>query len=363
MELILRDGSFVADKPKAAQLFEDVLSLPAGRPHLDVARAAASAVLLTAYVTRAAEKAGNHWACFEYWVLAAAYILRLAEQHQAREALWAVSFELCENSADRAIVALHAACETRSNLVEGNNPLLDGHTYTSRVTVLTGIFAASAIRRRILRQDPDADFVFRFVQKHLRHALVWGESAIPYLVKVSLDLEYQSRPARSEALLIQLIRDIASQNGAGADGRGLPNPYYSPEDAIRLHTGIDFLNAETFTGYSYCIETLVQMLARRWRRQALASLWFSITRIQLCAYVPKSSAEWFRWSSSEGVLDSHFAGEPQSWDELRESSEKLGHDELPKTLIARPQFAPWFMLVYPHRFVPQLVKLIEASLA
>jgi hypothetical protein len=339
LELILRPGSFVAQKSRAAQLLEDVLSSPVERSKLDVGRAAASAVLLTAYITSASERDENYWAAFEYWILAAAYILRLAEQHGLENDVWKVSFELCEGSAERAVEALEAECKTRPNLVEGGNPLLEGHAYSSRVTILAGIFAASALRKRIQQRTYDAEFVFNFAQKHLRNALLWGESAISFGTMVALELEQQNRQLRAEELLIKFIRQMASENALGAAGRGMPNPYYSPEEALRLLTGIDFLNLDNFRGRSYCIETLVQMLARRWRRQALASLWFSLTRIQLCEYTPGDATEYFRWHSTVGKLNGSFPAEPQSWRELREFSEKLDHTELPKTLLARPQFA------------------------
>jgi hypothetical protein len=294
--------------------------------------------------------------------LAAAYILRLAEQHGSESDVWKVSFELCEASAERAVEALEGECKTRPNLVEGANPLLEGHTYSSRVTILAGIFAASAIRKRIQRGTYDSDFFFNFVQTHLKNALLWGESSVPFASMVALELEQQNRQLRAEELLIKFIRQIASESALQGAGRGMPNPYYSPEEALRLFTGVDFLNLENFRGRSYCIETLVQMLARRWRRQALASIWFSITRIQLCEYAPDGGSEYFRWRSTAGKLKGTFPGEPQSWKELRESSERLDRTELPDTLLARPQFAPWFVLVYPHRFTPQFINLIEAAL-
>jgi hypothetical protein len=283
------------------------------------------------------------------------------EQHKPRQPLWKVSFELCETSAERAITALQKECERRTDLVEGD-PLVDGHTYSSRMTVLAGLFAASAIRKRIAGANPADDFAFHFIQRNLRHAFVWGESAIPYFLSAVLLLECGCRPIPAEMLLIRLVGEIAAQNGTSAQGRGFPNPYYSPEQALRLHTGIDSLNPETFASHSYTIETLVHMLARRWRRQALASLWFSLTRIQLSAYAPASAAEWYRWRSSAGALESRFAGEPQSWEKLRESAETLSFHNLPESLIARPEFAPWFMLVYPHRMTPELVMLVETAL-
>lgn len=361
LELILRDGTFVADKARAAQLLEGVLPARENASSLDVERGAASAVLLAAYISGAAHKVANHWAQFEYWVVAAAYILRLAEKYTTAEKYWQASFNICELSAERAIEALISECKERTDLVEGT-PLTDGHTYASRVTVLAGLFAAAALRKRIMHQPfSDSNFVFEFIQKHLKNGVMWGESAVPYLVLVALEADCQCRPAMSEQLLIQLLSEIASNNKSGGEGSGIPNVYYSPEEAIRFNTGLDNLNSETFVGNSYTIGPLVDMLARRWRRQALASLWFSITRIALATYAPDCSAEWFRWKSSEGALETRCVPEPQSWAELVNDAENLGYDGLPKTLIARPEFAVWFILVYPHRFTRRLARLVESA--
>jgi len=363
LELLLRDGAFVADKPKAAQLLEGILPSVAKKTPgtLDIGRAAASAVLLTGYISRSAQSAENHWTVFEYWVIAASYILRLAEDYEVPEKYWSPSFELCELSAERALESLIADCEANPHLVQGN-PLVDGSVYGARVTVLTGLLAASAVRKRTLRLDStDNESILSFILKHLRNANMWGESAVPYFAMVALELHCRCRPAIGESLLIQLVREITAQNGQAAKGRGVPNVYYSPEQAIRLSSGLDFLNDESFVGHSYCVETLVDILARRWRRQAIASMWFSITRMSLATYVPASHAEWYRWQSSDGALESNLAREPQSWAELREAAESVNFQGLPPTIVARPQFATWFMLVYPQRFSRQLMKLIETA--
>jgi hypothetical protein len=84
--------------------------------------------------------------------------------------------------------------------------------------------------------------------------------------------------------------------------------------------------------------------------------------MSLVSYVPGGFAEWFRWKSSSGLLDSRLAREPQSWNDLRTDAETKSIAELPPTLVARPAFAIWFVLVYPHRFTPATAKLIEDAL-
>lgn len=186
---------------------------------------------------------------------------------------------------------------------------------------------------------------------------------MPFLFLAALESEENCRSRVGEGLAIQLIREISTHNGSFANGRGMPNPYYSAEEALRLQYGLDFYNSEQFVGISYCIQTLVDFLARRWRRQALASLWLGVTRIFLTSFVPNNSAEWYRWRTSDGLLDSHLAGEPQSWEALRTNAESIRLNTLPRTLRDRPEFAVWFVLVFPHRFTPAVVKLIEDALA
>ena len=364
LELILRDGAAPAAKKTAAQLIEHVLpdTTQCNRP-VDAARAAASLVLLTAYITGPATLKTNYWAVFEYWVLTAAYILHLIEKFHAAESECDVSFRLCEMAAENALYALAEECERCGHLVQGM-PLIDGHVYRARATILVGLLSAWDLFLRVQRRcRPKADFVRLFLNRRLREATVWGESAVTYLYLAALEAEENCAPLMAEGLIIQLIREISAANGASATGRGVPSPYYSAEESLRVNFGLDFLNDEQFLGLSYSISTLVDFLARRWRRQALASLWFGVTRISLVSYVPANFSEWYRWNSSDGILDSHLPGEPQSWEALRTNAETISVEELPPTLRERPAFALWFVLVYPHRFTRATAKLIEDALS
>lgn len=360
LELIQRDGSAPAEKEKAGLLIEHILPPdPAAQRPLDIARAAASIVLLFAYITGPAVLASNHWCVFEYWVLAGAYVLYLTERSKKGESACRVSLEIAEMAAEAALTAVAEECRERSHLVEGN-ALVDGHTYRARVTVLIGLLSAWDLSLRVRRQArKNADFVCSFLDAHLKEASMWGESAVPYLFLAALEAEQNSEPRVAEGMVIQLVREISAANGASATGRGLCSPYYAPEEALRLLYGLDPLNPEQFVGESYSIASLVDFLARRWRRQALAALWFGLTRMSFVEYVPGSFSEWFRWKSSDGTLSSCLPGEPQSWEALRIHAETISLDGLPPTLLKRPAFALWFILVYPHRFTPAIAKLIE----
>ncbi len=360
LQLVSRDGTAPAEKEKAARLFERVLpDEPQEESSLNIARAASSIVLLTSYMTGSATLASNHWCVFEYWVLTGAYVLYLAEKSNKAGSDCQASFELCESAADGALSALADECAQRSDLIEGL-PLIDGHTFRARVTILLGLLSAWDLSLRVRRKASNkADFVHSFLTARLKEAAMWGESAVPYLYLAALEAEQDCRPHVAEGVAIQLVREISGANGASATGRGLPSPYYSPEEALRLNYGLDSLNSEQFLGFSYSMASLIDFLARRWRRQALAGLWFGVTRMAFVAMLPASAPDWFQWESSDGTLTSGLPDEPQSWEALRTHAETMSFEELPPTLAKRPAFALWFILVYPHRFTPAVAKLIE----
>lgn len=360
LELILREGAEPAEKQKAAQLIEHILPTdPQNASALNLSRAATSIALLTAYITGPALLASNHWSVFEYWVLAGAYILFLIEKSGPAESNCHISFEICEMAAEGALIAITEETKGAQHLVQGL-PLVDAYTYRARITILLGLICALDLSLQV-RQRPRflTEFVSSFVDARLKEALCWGESAVPYFYSVMLFAEQRCNPSVAEGLGIQLIREISASNGESSKGRGLPNPYYSPEASLRLAYGLEALNDEQFTRFSYSVQPLIDFLARRWRRGALRSLWFGLTRISLIEFIPASLADWFRWESSEGVLAGHLAGEPQSWESLRNSAGNVPFEGLPAAIQSRPAFAIWFVLVYPHRFTPASAKLIE----
>ena len=75
------------------------------------------------------------------FLLAGAYVLHLIEKLAKAEPDCQVSFQLCEMAAEAALSALAEECEQRANLVQGF-PLVDGHAYHARVTILVGLLSA-----------------------------------------------------------------------------------------------------------------------------------------------------------------------------------------------------------------------------
>jgi hypothetical protein len=361
LKLILQGGANPLDKETVSTFLLTVLPLNGSEPTVrNAERAVASATVMMSYILGGCEAAENHWAVFEGWVMMAAYSLATAEKRRVPQSHPQTSYNLCLLGAQRALGHLIEECTTRQNLVEGN-ALTDGHFFRYRITLLIGLISAWGLQRREGRQvNLDGDFAAEFVRRHLKESTIWGESAVPCYVLAALFLERHSRQGLAEALISNLISMIAVHNGSDAGGSpGIPNPYYSPEAAVRLAVGLDPTNLENFVSFAYTLSPLIDFLARRWRKQELSRHWYSITRISLLRFEPEHQWQWLTWHSSTGRLVSGFAKEPQKWSELVVESQNVDASQLPKAILRRPEFLPLFLLVFPHRYNRAAQKVLE----
>ena len=328
------------NKAQFATFLETVLPLKGRVSPLDGGRSLSSAVLLTSYIVQGCERAANHWAVFECWIMMASYVLAMAAKHSLPKKSWSTPFELCELAALRALDLLCEECAENQTYFTQGDPFTDASFYPVRMTILAGALSALSLSRRLKSESfPRSTFVHEFLDRYLRRVQIWGESASPFVMAAALELERHGHHARSEGLAGRLAGEIIRTNGN--KGRGLPNPYYQPEDAVRSLSGMDTNNAEIFVGNSYTLELLVEFFTRRLLRRTLASSWKEITKIHYLWFQPSEDWEWFRWKAEGGSLDSRMANTPQSWSALLATAE---HEEanVPDLLKTDPSFCLFF---------------------
>ena len=362
LELIINSGRGPLDKERFSSFLESVIPIKVSNHvvPLEVGRSISSVVLLTSYIVQGCEREKNHWAIFEAWIVAASYILGSASKHGTPAKWWEKSFELCELGAVRALESLCEECAGNQTLFTQGDPFTDGSFYPLRITILAGTLSALSLYHHLRSEKWDrGPFVQDFLRAYLKRIQVWGESAAPYLTMAAFELERHGAHSISEELIGQLVKTILTLNGS--KGRGLPNPYYEPEDAARLLSGMDPTNPEIFTGLSYALEPLIEFLARRLRRRMLAHFWEKITRVHFTWFQPEEDCEWFRWRVERGSLDRRMPNTPQSWAALIDAAEN-GPTAVPDVLKNRPSFALFFGLVYPHRFGVGLLRLIDRAI-
>ncbi len=346
LSLVLRDARAPLDKSAFAAFLEDTMDFAsAAIAKRDASRAIASVLLLTSYILGSSVIAENHWAQFEAWTMVCSYILALATKLTLGKAYWNSSFELALLSARRSLDALVVECQERTHFVEGH-PLGDGYFYGARMTIVTGLVAAWSLNRR--REGKPSDFSIAFFHKSIRQSFFWGESAVPFLALTALDLEMNCLSRDAERMMFELLHISAVANERGK--RGVPDIFVSIEDALIFQHRLKPYEQRSYAGFSYAIEPIVEYLARRWRRQGLASHWKGITQISLMTSIPTKDWEWFRWRAEDLALASRRYPEPQSWRQLCEVAEARQVETMPRHLRDQPEFLSYFVLVFPHRF-------------
>jgi hypothetical protein len=301
--------------------------------------------------------AENFWAQFEAWTMVCSYILCLATRDSLDEGYWQPSYDLALLSARRSLEDIVQECQKRGEYVEGQ-PLADGYFYGARQTLLTGLIAAWALNQR--RNSSPADFAAAFFANSIRKSFFWGESAVPYLALVSLELSMRCQAVEAEGLMLQALDIVGTANEYG--NRGVPDIFVSIEDALVFqHRLKGYEDESSYAGFTYIAEPVVEYLARRWRRQGLARRWRGLTRISLMTSVPDDPWEWFRWRADGVSLASRFYPEPQSWQELREQAEMRSTDAMPQLLRGEPEFLSYFVLVFPHRWNVHTMRGLEVA--
>jgi hypothetical protein len=359
LELIVDSGVSELDKSRFAAFLESILPLSKSKraSPRDVQRSITSAILLATYVIQNCQRVENHWAIFEAWTLVAAYTAAVAGRNGTPQVWWGPSFDLCILGATRALEDLADECASNQRKFTQGNPFTDGHFYRARITLLVGLLGAATLAASIRKEVwKHREFVRQFLSSYLQKVQFWGESATPYLMLASLASEKHGNHVASEGLIVQLIRTLADMNGS--KGRGLPNPYYAPEAALRINYGLDEMNNEIFAGHSYTLEPMIQFLARRWLRRHLSMLWERVTGLHFAEFKVKDEWQQFRWRAEEGSLVTTMPRTPQSWKELLAESESTPKFA-PTCFRRKPEFSLYFALVYPHRFTTDLLATIE----
>lgn len=365
LELYLADGTALLSEDQFSRFLLSVLPLGGkATKKLELERALASALIFTGYALSPYNERRNHVSLINGWVLLAAHVLAIASKARLPKKNWRPTFELCVFGIEQSFRRLIEEVLSRDNFVEGN-PFADGMVYKARMTLLLGYLTAYENYLHLKGESSEStEAVINFVEAQMEHVLLWGESSVPAFLYVAWFLERQNRQLAAEQLILSVIHTISTFNSPNNTGRGLPDPYHSAEEVMRANFGLDQddMSQEDFQGHSYALKSLVWWSARRLRRQSLARLWKEITRITYSEFIPEPSWATYLWNSDKGKLHHRFPKKPESWKRLLAEARSEEPGDVPDLLRQMPEFALLFLLVYPHRLRPDLVKFVDHAM-
>lgn len=365
LELYLSDGIGLLQGQQFSNFLLSVLPLGGkAMKKLEVERALASALILAGYVLSPYTEKRNSISLINGWVILAAHVLAVAGKARLPKKNWVPTFELCISAIEHGFKDLLDEVFKRDNFAEGD-PFTDGLFYRARMTLVLGYLAAFENYLFLKGEASEStEAVKKFVDAQKSYLLLWGESAVPVFLSGAWFLERQAKQLEAEQLISSVVHAIITQNNPQNKTRGLHDPYHSIEAVMRVNFGLDpnDLGQEKFVGHSFGLQSAVEWLARRLRRQTLARMWPGITRISFCEFTPEPQWAIYLWTSAKGELKNRFPNRPESWKDLAARAQSKEYTLIPELLKQMPSFLSLFLLVYPHRVRPDLVSLLDHNL-
>ncbi len=368
LELYLSDGTACLDKSKQSTFLQKLLKLDdEDFNKAESNRLLINAAITTAYTLTPYEENSNYVAIFEGWVIYISYLVAFIEKHQLNEKYWHDSISLASQAIENILTDLCVELSSRQHLVEGN-PLVDQPFYRGRITWLVGLVSTYKLwnQYRIQRIPEELDkSIIQFIHIHQKDLFLWGEGAIPdFLANFWAISEIEPNKLIPISLLELLISTISLFNMPNnGNKKGLPDPYHDLSDVIETQLGLgDSFRKESFLGQSYTLESLVNLLAKRSWRKKLSILWHQISRIWFIEFQPNTNWEYCLWHVENGTLKEKHPNTPQSWEELRDESRTIDYSRIPTPFQKFPELLLVFLMVFPHRLVPNTVKFLDETI-
>ena len=362
-ELYTRPGQYNVPKEKFARLLAAILPLAVGgdAPKTrQVERAAASALLLASYLLATYERQKNHWAAAEGWAVTIAYLLAVVEKHGLSPGL-TTTITLAKTGLFSAIETLKEEVLSRTAFFEPG--LVDGPFYRYRVPIMLGYLAAYQLAKKAHR---DADWydarVNELIAELGQDLRLSGEAPIAYVLPVYWYLQLSGDGEQAERLYTAVLTGVA--DAASNPEGGLVSPYYEFDTLLRADLGLlEEPVHESFELQSYVLGALVTIGARRRHRGLIADKWRRISKVHCSEFYPGSASDFFMWRAREGELRSAFPAKTQSWAALQADAQALASAEtVPEQLRANPDFAPVFLMVFPHRVRSDIVAFVDQAI-
>ena len=361
LSLFLANGRGPLPRREFFQLLAEVMPLEGPRPRANDAQRVVSAVAVTtAFALRRWLDCENHAEAAMGWICYCSQVLRLAERTGLAERRWMGSYRLgLEEARRHGRALLREALEADDLLIPNPaEPLL----YSPRALTTCGLVAATVLSELIDHAGVGNELLpaSQLLLRERPYLKVLGESQAPQYLLAALALEQTGEYRHATGMLLSWVRSVAQSNAPHAQ-TPLPDPYHSVEEILvsNLSFAEDTLGDEDFDGSAYTLHLAVRWTARRLWRQFLNSVWPAVTRIQHHEFEPDRPIDYLAPYSASGSLRSWFYPTPTSWATLLQEANERDRAALPKVLVKRAEFVPYFCLALPHRFTSRVADLLD----
>lgn len=359
LELHLEDGTDMFPKEKYLKYIEPHLQIDSNE--LKPTKASSlisSAVILTSYILTPWLDKNNYVAQIEAWLCLISTIFATVTKFNIEPKFYSPSLEIIQLAIDECFEKLLEEVKNRNHLIEGDWRT-DTVLYDTRVTIVLGYLCAYALYKKLQGKPLSTEKeIVDICQKYEPKMKFNGEAYSPLLIYYFWLNELNKRPEtgnRISSLIIGLTNPKKYPTIFG-----WPNPYYTYEYSFRLNCGfITKEHTDSFTGQSYSLKALLGIIVRRNGKEFIEEHWRKISHIQFAEFVPNPIWETFLWRARNGVHETRFPNQTQSWKQLYEEAFSNEFVKMPDLLKKHPEILLLFVLIYPHRLTEENIRFLD----
>jgi hypothetical protein len=361
-ELYLVDGRGDLDVAQYARFLMQILS--EAKSSLDLERRVSAANIFASYLLEEFSKQDDNWSVFHGWTICAAQIACAGESANFSETHWRPAFDIAKGAALRALADLgKEVLEANSFSVRDRE--LDELTRARNTVALASAACSQLIGSRSPGFSPEdlhktAAICLDFLERG--RLSIWGEGAASQFLMLYYLFEYIGKFEQANAFLMSLIEVVSIQNENNSENP-LDDPYSSPDEFL---TKIFTSNPRPIRRQlieSYCLFPLVLIAVRRNLRGPLEKAWRQISRVNLTWFEPAKPSDQLKWHCENGKEMSGMFTQPQTWKQLCEIAYRDRQEYLPQVIRDDLVFGLLFMLAFPHRFTPRLIKHLDSLIS
>jgi hypothetical protein len=358
LKFYLTEGTDFLDKGLFIHFFNNLIFEKEMKNNASMIEGISSSVILTSYMLNQYQSRRNHFAIFEAWVSLYACILRFCLNN-------GIKIELISNTLDNifaeikeCLINLKLEIKSRSDFFEGNIEGDGGAAYEIRKTLVLGSVAALESHLKSTKKDYSIDRDFLSIIERNIPLQLHCEYQFPYFYSIIRLLEFAENPNFAIKMMEELLIKVLRCSSHDCD-EGLADPYLAPNDLLERINGLDKFEIDfrEFAGNSYILGSIIQCLARRDRKQIIQENWRTISHIIQQSFMPDKWEDILLWRAEHGINMGEFPPDQQSWKALKTQS--CSNEQLPKFIYENKEFMRFFILVFPHRAMADVIKAID----
>jgi hypothetical protein len=368
LEMLVEEGTGQWPADRANRMLTEILGLTAeAKPKWtasEVGRRISSAGLMTSLSLKNFNSGENHLGSISAWTQFAAAAVAACERFQCSFKINAgAAVDIAMTAVYDSLVDLAEEVLTRTSLVEGE-PFIDSGFYRARYTLLVGLLSLLWLwaDERGWPEDISKEEVERFLEEGRSQLLLWGEGAIPQFLAYCWVLRRVSPGATADGILIGVLN--ATTSGGKDENSGLASPYWDFESTARhalaplLHTE-DPLEKEAVGRASFFAEALLHLLVRTNRKTSCRQAWPDITRIQHARFRPRHPWQYCLSHTEQGEEEHVQFPLRKEWTDLVIDARSIRCDGVPQPMLDVPFLLPMFIMVFPYRAFPDVVRRLS----